>query len=251
MNTVAQAEKPARARKPRPATEQSQFLVALAEMARDPSVPADKLGQIIGAQERFSARGVEQAFNVAFAAAQQAMSPIVKDAMNDTTMSRYARLETISQAIDPIIHAHGLSTSFGTADSPLERHYRVTCKVRHVGGHAETYQADVPADIDAYDGEADKVPVHAYGSSMTYGRRYVKVLAFDIVLKDEDNDGNPPPAPGDLISNDDLADLKSDIDRAGGSIDRLLRALKVETLAQLPAHRLEEAKRLIQARRGA
>ncbi len=254
MSTAIHAELPVRARKPRapkPASETERFLTLLSDIARDPAVSAAKLGQIASAHERITAQDAQQAFNIAFTAAQQAMSPIVKDAENDATMSRYARLETISQAIDPILHAHGLSTSFGTADSPLERHYRVTCKVRHIGGHAETFHGDVPADLDAYEGEPDKVAVHAYGSSMTYGRRYVKVLAFDIVLKDEDNDGNRVAAPEDLISNEDLGDLKNRIEHAGASLERLLRALRVDNLAQLPAARIEEARRLLQARREA
>lgn len=238
---------PKRKRAPR-VSEHSQFLATLADLAKDPTVGPDKLGQVIDAQERFANRTAEQAFNASFAAAQRDMAPIVKDADNDSTGSRYARLETISEAIDPIAQAHGLTLSFSTADSPLRGHYRVVCTIRHIEGHAMTVQADVPADADAYEGEQQKTAVHAFGSSMTYGRRYVKVLAFDLVLKDEDNDGNPVQAPGDLISNEDLIDLKNDIDRNGASLERLLRVLKVDTLAQLPASRVDEAKRLINAR---
>lgn len=236
-----------RVRKPRaakPASESERFLNLLSDIARDPAVSAEKLGQIVSAHERITAQDAQQAFNIAFTAAQQAMSPIVKDAENDATMSRYARLETISQAIDPILHAHGLSTSFGTADSPLERHYRVTCKVRHIGGHAETFHGDVPADLDAYEGEPDKVAVHAYGSSMTYGRRYVKVLAFDIVLKDEDNDGNTIGGE-ERISQAEVAELTALMDDAGLDRDRLLDFLQLDTLAHIPRRRHAEALGLI------
>lgn len=236
-----------RARKPRAGkapSESERFLSLLSDIARDPAVSAEKLSQIASAHERITAQDAEQAFNAAFTAAQQAMSPIVKDAMNDTTSSRYARLETISQAIDPIIHAHGFSTSFGTADSPLERHYRVTCKVRHIGGHAETFHGDVPADLDAYEGEADKVAVHAYGSSMTYGRRYVKVLAFDIVLKDEDTDGNTPGGE-ERISQVEVAELVALMDDAGLNRERLLDFLQLDSLAHIPRRRHAEALGLI------
>lgn len=238
---------PKRKRAPR-MSEHSQFLATLADLAKDPSVSPDKLGQVIDAHDRFAAREAVTAYNAAFVAAQKAMPAVVRDAINDVTASRFARLATISAAIDPIIHAHGLSVSFGAADSALANHYKVLCHVRHEGGHSETHAFDVPRDSDAYEDERQKIALHAFGSSMTYGQRYAKVMTFDVRLLDDDNDGNPVQPPGDLISNEDLIDLKHDIERVGASLERLLRVLKVDTLAQLPASRVDEAKRLINAR---
>jgi hypothetical protein len=237
-------------RKPR-MSEHSRFLATLADLAANPAVSPDKLGQVIDAHDRFTAREAVAAYNTAFVAAQKAIPAVVRDATNDLTMSRYARLETVSMAVDPVILAHGLSISFATGDSALAGHYRVLCIVRHEGGHSETYPWDVPRDADAYEDEREKIAVHAFGSAMTYGQRYAKVMTFNVRLIDEDTDGNPPPAPVEFITEAEVADLVAEVQRVGGSVERLLRALRVNTLAELPRDRLDEARRLNHARVGA
>lgn len=228
-----------------------QFLAALTDLASNPDVSAEKLQVIATAQQQISAQEAEQAFSASMVAAQNAMPAVVRDTVNDATMSKYARLETISDVIDPIIHAHGFSLTFGTADSVLEEHYRVTCTVRHAAGHSETHFADVPADTDAYDGDDKKIAVHAFGSSMTYGRRYLKCMIFDIVLKDEDNDGNLHSAGGPAISSQEVETLVSLMTAAGANRDRLLKVLRVESFSDLPQARFEEARALILAKRRA
>lgn len=254
MNAATiEAPRPRRPRAPKAATlsPSQQFLASMLDLASNPDVSAEKLQIIAQAHQRVTADEAAQAFNEAMTKAQNCMPAVARDAVNDSTMSKYARLETISDAIDPIIHAHGFALTFGTADSVLEEHYRVTCTVRHAAGHSETHFADVPADADAYEGDDKKIAVHAFGSSMTYGRRYLKCMVFDVVLKDEDNDGNPPPAPVAFITEAEVAELVADVQRVGGSVERLLRAMRVNTLAELPRDRLDEARRLNQARVGA
>jgi hypothetical protein len=245
----AQSPRP-RARRAKPAalTPMRQFLASLTEIARDPAMTAEKIEALAGAQKQIASQEAEQAYNEAMNAAQRAMPAVVRDTLNDRTMSRYARLETISQFVDPVVHGNGFTLSYGTADSVLEEHYRVTCEVRHIGGHTTTHFADVPADMEAYEGEDKKIAVHAFGSSMTYGRRYLKCMVFDIVIKDEDNDGNPS-RPDEPVSAEEAASLVELIERMGGNRDRLLRALEVDSLALLPRSRLVEAQRLILARK--
>jgi hypothetical protein len=253
MNAVT-IETP-RQRKPRVAkaalSPSQQFLASLLDLASNPDVSAEKLQVVAAAHQRVTAEEAAQAFNAAMTTAQNAMPAVVRDTVNDATMSKYARLETISDAIDPIIHAHGFALTFGTADSVLEEHYRVTCTVRHAAGHSETYFADVPADADAYEGDDKKIAVHAFGSSMTYGRRYLKCMIFDIVLKDEDNDGNPHSAAGPLITSQEVETLVSLMTAAGANRDRLLKVLRVESFSDLPQARFDEARALILAKRRA
>lgn len=225
-----------------------EFLASLTSLAKDPAMTAEKINALAGAQKEIAAQEAEQAYTQAMNAAQRAMPAVVRDTLNDQTMSRYAKLETISQFIDPIVHDNGFTLSYGTADSVLEAHYRVTCEVRHVGGHKTFHFADVPADLDAYEGEDKKIAVHAFGSSMTYGRRYLKCMVFDIVIKDEDNDGNPSGF-SEPITAEEAASLAELIDQTGSNRDRLLRALEVDSLALLPRSRLVEAQLLILARK--
>ena len=252
MNAATiEAPRPRRPRAPKAAalSPSQQFLASMLNLASNPDVSAEKLRVIAMAHQRVTADEAAQAFNEAMTKAQNCMPAVVRDAVNDSTMSKYARLETISDAIDPIIHAHGFSLTFGTADSVLEAHYRVTCTVRHAAGHSETHFADVPADADAYEGDEKKIAVHAFGSSMTYGRRYLKCMVFDIVLKDEDNDGNPHSEAGPSITAQEVETLISLMAAAGANRDRLLKVLRVETFADLPQARFEEARALILTKR--
>lgn len=252
MNAATiEAPRPRRPRAPKAATlsPSQQFLASMLDLASNPDVSAEKLQIIAQAHQRVTADEAAQAFNEAMTKAQNSMPAVVRDTVNDSTMSKYARLETISDAIDPIIHAHGFALTFGTADSVLEEHYRVTCTVRHAAGHSETHFADVPADADAYEGDDKKIAVHAFGSSMTYGRRYLKCMVFDIVLKDEDNDGNPHSEAGPHITAQEVETLISLMAAAGANRDRLLKVLRVESFSDLPQARFDEARALILAKR--
>lgn len=157
---------------------------------KDPTVDVGKLEKLFDLQERMFKRDAEMAFNQAMRRVQEAMPKIKRDKRNDQTSSNYATLESLNQSIVPVYTGEGFSLSFGTSDCPIADHYRVTCVVSHIGGHSRSYQADVPKDINGLKGNANKTPTHAFGSSMSYGRRYVTLLVFNLTLTDEDDDGN-------------------------------------------------------------
>lgn len=235
-------------------------IISMIERAvRDPSVDIDKLERMMAMQERVVARNAEAAFNAAMQAAQAAMPQVTRDAKNDQTRSRYARLETISAAIKPVITEHGFSLSYGTDRSPLDNHYGVTCLVAHAGGFSRLYRADIPIDANGMKGAANKTATHAFGSTMSYGRRYLLLMVFDIALTNEDDDGQAAgrrnqqvrnDGGGDVITDAQAETLRSALTGAGGDIDRFLRFFRIECLPDLPAGRFGEAMRMIEAKRG-
>ena len=162
------------------------ILNVIAKAAADPNTDVDKLERLLAMQERVLDREAEQAFNAALRSAQDEIRPILKNKKNDTTRSTYADLEAVSDAIDPIFRSHGFSSSFGTADCPLDNHYRVTCRLSHTGGHHRDYQADVPSDMMGMKGNQNKTATHGFGSALSYGRRYLKLLIADVSTTDDD-----------------------------------------------------------------
>jgi len=172
----------------------------IARAASDPSVDVAKMERLLAMHERITGLNAEKQFNEAMRAAQEEMPKVVRDASNESTRSRYARLETVSKAMGPVIAKHGFSMSFGTADCPREGSERIVCIVSHVGGHSRQYQADVPLDSTGMKGVQNKTGTHAFGSTMSYGRRYLKLMIFDVSLVNEDTDAQgdaddePPPA---------------------------------------------------------
>jgi len=173
-----------------PATgEESSMLSIIARAASDPAVDVTKMERLMAMQERLFAKQAEQQFNVAMTSVQSKVRYIQKDAKNQQTNSSYAKLETINRAIVPVATEHGFSMSFGTADCPIADHIRVTCQVLHAGGHSRQYQCDVPIDMLGAKGNPNKTRTHGFGSSLTYGRRYLTLLIFNLSTG-EDDDGN-------------------------------------------------------------
>jgi hypothetical protein len=169
-------------------TEAQSLVQVIARAASDPTVDVAKMERLLAMHERITGLNAEKQFNEAMRAAQEEMPNVVRDAVNESTRSRYARLETVSKRMDPVIAKHGFSMSFGTADCPRPDRERITCVLSHVGGHSRTYQADVPLDMLGMKGQPNKTATHAFGSTMSYGRRYLKLMIFDVTLANEDTD---------------------------------------------------------------
>ena len=157
---------------------------------RDPSYPLERVEFLIAQRDRERAYAADRAFIRALAAAQEDMGRISTDSTNPQTRSRYASLGAVDRAIRPIYSKHGLAPTFNTEPSPRgEGWLYVTCTLAHVDGHARVYGVDMPADGIGAKGGAMMTRTHAAGSAMTYGRRYLLQLMFNLATGDDD-DGN-------------------------------------------------------------
>src|SRR5690606_10722532 len=119
------------------------LLSVIERAATDPKVDVSKMEKLLEMHERITERQAQQLFHQALVARKKAMPLITKNRRNDQTRSRYADLAQVSEEMDPIITAHGFSLSFGTSNSHLAEHYRVTCTLSHEAGHAKDYHADI------------------------------------------------------------------------------------------------------------
>lgn len=222
-------------------------LLAIIERAsRDPNTDIEKMERLFGLHERMVARNAEVEFSEAMALAKAEMPQVIRDGKNATTNSSYTNLDTLSAQVDPVIAKHGFSLSFGTAESHLDNHYRVTCRVRHRGGFFEDHFADVPADTVGMKGNQNKTATHGFGSTMSYGRRYLKLLIFDIATTDDDGQAASVGSP---VSFNELNMLQAEVSAVGADEARFAAALKVPGLVHLPASRFDEAMRLLATKR--
>jgi hypothetical protein len=234
------------------------LLKIILQLAANPDFDADKLDKILAAQVQLEAREQAKAFNVALRLAEVAMPRIVKDKKTDK--ASYASLENVSKSIDSIAHANGLSMSFGTADSPLAGHYRVVCDLSHDEGHVRRYFCDLPADTSGSQGKSNKTPVQGIGSTMSYGRRYLKVLMFDLTIVGEDNDGAKrrvaAPTNQTALSGADDGELDggvptidgaqvktmlAEIEACGVTAAKFCKHYGITAVMLLPAHQFDEA----------
>jgi hypothetical protein len=210
----------------------------IARAASDPNTDVDKLERLLAMQERVLQRAAEQAFNVAMREAQEEMGPVLKNRKNSETHSTYADLEQVSKLMDPIIYKHGFSMSFGTGDCPYPSHYRVTCDVSHIGGFSKHYQADVPIDNTGPKGSKNKTDTHGFGSALSYGRRYLKLLIFDIATTDDDGRaaGNGGP-----INDEQIKVLNGLADAVGADKAAFCKYAKINAIPELSAIRYNDA----------
>lgn len=228
--------------------EPTSLLAVISRAVRDPSVDIDKMERLYAMHERMVARQAEAEFNEAMAAAQAEIKPVIKNKYNEQTKSRYSNLEAVSNAIDPIIHRHGFSLSYGTDVCPIADHYRITCKVAR-GGHSEMRFADVPADTVGIKGTANKTATHGFGSTASYGRRYLKLMIFDVATTDDDDGGRAGGMDDyEMIGPDQCAELRRLIAAADTTEEAYCARVKVNTLPEMPAEAFERCKSVLMRR---
>jgi hypothetical protein len=218
--------------------------------SRDPEFDVAKFGELLRMQREIVEEQARRAFNVAMAEAQAEMMPIIRDATNPHTQSKYAKLETIDREMRPIYTRHGFAVRFGSAPSPNNGWIRIVCTVSHTGGYSETNYLDAPPDDKGARGGTSKTGVQAVGSAVTYLRRYLLAMVFNIVLADDDDGegtrttgatsrqkapGNEPP--------DHLAPLNEQNGTVWlKNLDALLsRAKTMEELVEIVGHRSVDA----------
>jgi hypothetical protein len=161
---------------------------AVERIATNPDADIEKLERLLDMQERVMNKQAEQDFFSAMASCQESMPAVIKDKQNNQTNSSYASFENLNKTIKPTYTDHGFSLSFGTDNSPIDGHMRITCDVFHRGGHTKHYFVDMPLDNAGIKGSINKTGVHAIGSTMSYGKRYLATLIFNITIADQDND---------------------------------------------------------------
>ncbi len=147
-------------------------------------------------------------FDRAMSDAQGEMQPVVRTIPNSATNSKYADLQAIDAAIRPIYSRHGFSLTF--SEVPTEgATVRIACTVRREG-HAETHYLEAASDTHGPQGKPNKTPIQGVVSAVTYLRRALTCMVFNVSTKGEDQDGNRTRDDGEIISPEqarELADL--------------------------------------------
>lgn len=233
-----------------PVADTNSFLAFIAEAARDPAVDVSKMERLFEMRERMIDRQAHLDFNAALKRAKAEMPAVLKNKYNEQTKSHYANLESVSDAMDPIITANGFSLTFGTAPTALEGHYLVTCTLAHEGGHEKNYEAPIPIDSAGIKGTANKTLTHAFGSTMSYGRRYLKMMIFDVKTTDDDGNGAGPSG-SVFLSDEQIEDLEALIKETGTDRVKFLAYLKEQSLESMPAAKFGNAKGALLAKKDA
>jgi len=182
------------------------LLQAISTAASNPTVDIDKMERFFAMYEKTRATEAEIAFNAAMSRAQSKILPVLNNAENTQTRSRYAKLSAINKEIVPAYTSEGLSISFDIGDPPEGAGMRMIAIVSHEAGHTRRYHMDLALDDKGAQGTVNKTKLHAAGSTSSYARRYLICMIFNASTED-DNDG--------VHDDDDERPLMSDGQLAG------------------------------------
>ena len=170
--------------------EQEVSLISMLErMVMSPDIDVTKLEKMLDMQERIINKQAEQDWINAMTQAQADMPDIVATSENKQTVSKYAKYEAVNKQAKPVYVKNGFSLSFGQ-DESVAGTVRVICDVAHQSGHSRRYHVDLEPDTAGIKGTTNKTAVHGVASTLSYGKRYLLVMIFNITIVGEDDDGN-------------------------------------------------------------
>lgn len=212
----------------------------------DRTVDLDRVERMIEIKQKVDAKAAERSYYAAMSAAQAEMMPVVRNKRNDQTKSNYADIAAVAEAITPIYGRHGFAVSFATKAAP-DGCVGIICELMHADGHRKIYEHDIPIDGAGLRGNSNKTATQALGSTLTYGRRYALLLAFNIATK-EDRDGNAqqrqePAKP--MIDAAQIAELNALIESTGTDLAKFLEYGQIAALEDLNVDGFAKAKSLL------
>jgi len=154
----------------------------------DTDFDVTKLAELLRLREREEERAQRRAYAAAMTLAQSEMEPIIRDA--STPNNKYARLETLDAEARPIYTRHGFNVRYGSEPSPRDGWMRITIKVSHREGFEEVNHLDCSLERDPRDGRRNAA--QQVGAIVTYLRRYLLCMAFNLVTFTDDADQRSP-----------------------------------------------------------
>lgn len=153
--------------------------------AFDPSVDIARLEMLFDMQRKVLADEAKVAFEAAMSRVQAEMLPIVKTKINTQNNTKSATLEQIDAEIRPIYTRHGFSLSFSYYDDDEKDKKEVRCEVGHNRGHTKRYALPWVDDSTGLKGNTNKTPIMSVGSTITYLRRFLTCMAFNVTMTED------------------------------------------------------------------
>lgn len=226
---------------PVPMDETTALISMLERIARDPSVDLDRADRALRMHAEASERRARQRFLADFSLLQSEL-PAAERKGTAHNNKRYARFEDIIAAVRPVLAKHGFSLSFRTQHE--DKVIRVVGVLGHRDGHEERTDLPLPADTSGA-----KNAVQAWGSAISYGKRYVALTLLGIATTDDD-DGQAA-GTGETISDDQAMAIVDLLEATGSDRKSFLAYFKIDTIAALPARDFDRAMGALRKKAGA
>jgi len=176
---------------------------------------------------------------------QKELTPIARDCNNPQTRSKYASYFAIDKVLRPIVGRYNIRISF---DEQLDGHaeYVRVIAIVSLGMHTERYHYDSPIVTTGIQGKSMMTLTHAKASAVTYGRRYLVGMIFNLSTgENSDDDGNAAGGLGATITDDQFFELSTMMNAVGANNEAFCKLLKVESLDKLPVRQFDSALALL------
>jgi hypothetical protein len=217
--------------------------MAMIERALVSGTTPETLEKLLTLQACWEAAQSRKAYSEAMADSQAEMRPVSADASNPQTKSRYASYHNLDAALRPIYSKHGFAISFDTADGAPEGCILIVCFVAHRTGHSQSFQIPMPTDGKGARGGDVMTKTHATGAAVTYGRRYLLSMIFNIAVGD-DTDGNTREKiieGSATVTPDEFIFIRELIEELGADEKLVLKAVNAPTLETMTQKQYREA----------
>jgi hypothetical protein len=225
---------------------------SLISLAISKDLDIDKLERLMQMKASEEEKTAKSLFDAAMSRVQAKIQPIIADAENAHTGSRYAKLETIVRALSPHYTAEGFSVSYTTGECASQRlidagWFRTIATLSHIGGYEKTYPVDLPADTVGSGGKVNKTMIHATKSTITYARVILLGMMFNFTTSlDVDDDGNA--GGSQTITQEQAATMRDELSTIDDKAESdFCKYMKVEALEDIPAKKLVAANNAILA----
>lgn len=255
---------PMPAKAPEPAVPQSvAMLRMIADLARDPSIPVERMETIYRMQKEIRADEARQAFTRAKIAMSEHLPVIDENGMLDVKPKdnqkkgykrRHARMIDVNDAIKPLLRKYGFDLWFEPgveADGKIA----VVAHLDHEEGFGVTGRVPLTVDISG-----GKNAQQGVGSSHSYGRRYGTVMILNLDSRAPQDADDDAVASGKLKNEQDNRDRTEEVtflnEKQTGELQALIKdagipeesfctKYEIDKIDRLPSNLFAEARAAI------
>lgn len=129
------------------------------------------------------------AFQAALRRIQDKLKKIPKRGWNPDTKSWYPRATDVDEALNELLKEEQMTLSFEPRPSEKLEEVLIVGTLS-LGAYSKEYVLPMPADGKGAKGGGVMSRTHATGSAITYGKRYLKDMIFNLSFLEHDDDGN-------------------------------------------------------------
>ncbi len=168
--------------------EPQSMLAIVMRAVSDPTIDPARLREFLQIGRELEADRAKRQYNQAWAQMMPQMPVITKEGRIEykpgTKPTQFARWDDIHKACMPILHEYGFAVSFDSENA--DNRLTVIVKITHTAGHQECPRFTVPW----LDTGGSKSPAQQAASSFTLAQRHAFCKAFNVLTRDEDDDGS-------------------------------------------------------------